>query len=189
MREDIGDRQFAALNTLEEIAHVAAGFLALVELDDILVEPFLQGWVLVDLYDRLAGDTPAVDEDAALLALDQDAAAAAFQHDRTAIRERHRAMEIGGHVIVILPRVEFADSFDLHRAGVFQAQSPHGDIRVVHAPIGHLAAGVFQPVTKKVVRPLLDVGHLGRLPEPHVPVQVRRRILLFERTARLHAAD
>ena len=60
---------------------------------------------------------------------------------------------------------------------------------MVGAPVGELAAGVFIPPAKLGVAAILAVGDLGRLAQPHVPVQLGRGIDRGERAARGPAAD
>ena len=61
---------------------------------------------------------------------------------------------------------------------------PGGDIDVVRAPVGELAARVFVPPAELVVAALLAVRNLGRLAEPEVPVEFLWRLSHGERPAR-----
>ena len=53
-------------------------------------------------------------------------------------------------------------------------EAPLGDVVVVRAPVGHLAAGVLVPPAELVMAALLDVGHVGGRALPEVPVELLR---------------
>src|SRR5262249_39540885 len=82
------------------------------------------------------------------------------------------------------------------RPGFIHAQGPLGDVVVVGAPVGHLAAGILIPPAEIVVATLPAVFGLRRRAEPEVPVEPFGRPLGRERAAdrvvadaRLDAAD
>src|SRR5262249_52422536 len=58
-----------------------------------------------------------------------------------------------------------------------------GDVDVVGAPVGHLAAGILAPPAKRVMTAFRNVGNVRRLPLPQVPVEMRWRLHGFERPA------
>ena len=60
---------------------------------------------------------------------------------------------------------------DVHRAGSVHAQAPLGDVVVVGAPVGQLAAAVFVPPSELIMTSFLDVRDVGRRAFPEVPVE------------------
>ncbi len=74
-------------------------------------------------------------------------------------------------------------------ARVLHADGPLADVDVVGAPVGELAAGVLVPPAEIAVAPLLAVVDLGRLAEPHVPVQLGGGLRHGERAAGRAVAD
>ena len=60
--------------------------------------------------------------------------------------------------------VELRLRLDRDRAAVVHAQAPLGDVEVMGAEVGHLAAGVVPEEAEVVVDPLLVVRRLGRGP-------------------------
>ena len=60
---------------------------------------------------------------------------------------------------------------------------------MMRAPVGEVAARIGLPPAEVEVAPLRDIGHVGRLPLPEVPVEARRHRLLRERPADLVFAE
>ncbi len=60
---------------------------------------------------------------------------------------------------------------------------------MMSAPVGELAAGVFIPPAKTVVRPFFDVVHLRSLAQPLVPVKVARHFRRRKRAANISSVD
>src|SRR6185369_17433977 len=80
----------------------------------------------------------------------------------------------GGRHLEAFLRIELALADDLSWAVVIHAQCPLGDIEMVRAPVGHLAAGIIPEETEVVMDTLLVVrpGRSGS--EPHVVIELRR---------------
>ena len=76
-----------------------------------------------------------------------------------------------------------------HGAGAVHAQAPLGDVVVMGAPVGHLAAGVFVPPAELVMAALLDIGNVGRRAFPEVPVEAFGNGSFGERAADRIVAD
>ena len=125
MCKDIGDRLLTAPYALEEIAHMSTWLPTLVQPDDLLIESLCFDRIFIDCLDGLAGDSAAIDEDTTFLAFKQDAAAAALKNNRIATLKTHRAVEVGRHVVVVLPLVKLANSANLHGARVLTPKGPH----------------------------------------------------------------
>ena len=183
--EDVGDGQPALADAAVEVLLVALERLALVEPHQVVLPELVLVPILLD---RLAGDLSAVDEDAALVALEEDAVVAAagddhldaagklalhgeivrrvvaVVHGRIAVLEGHGMLGVG------------AVDFDRPHACCVLPDGPGGDVDVVGAPVGELAARVFVPPAELVVAALLDVVDLRRLAEPDVPVEFLGRL-------------
>ena len=101
----------------------------------------------------------------------------AVVHGRIAVLERHGMLGVG------------AVDLDRPHAFLVVPDGPGGDVDVVGAPVGELAARVFVPPAEIVVAALLDVVDLRRLAEPEVPIEFLRRGDLGERSARRAAVD
>ena len=97
------------------------------------------------------------------------------------VGEHDLDVEAGGRVVLVVERrpavlerhgVLRLEAFDADRTlvGAVLLDGPLGDIDVVGAPVGHLAAGVFVPPAELVVRARVAVGIAGRL----VPVVDQR---------------
>ena len=88
-------------HAVEEVLHVARRRPALVELCDLAVEP-VAGPCRVSVFDRLAGDLAAVDEDLALVPLEPDAVVGPVLHDdRRAVGELQLDAELRGRVVAV----------------------------------------------------------------------------------------
>ena len=68
-------------------------------------------------------------------------------------------------------------------------QAPLGDVVVMGAPVGHLAAGVLVPPAELVVASFGDVGNIGRGAQPEVPVEALGNGGFLERPADRVVAD
>ena len=60
--------------------------------------------------------------------------------------------------------------------GIF-LQRPLRDVDMVRAPVGELATRIFVPPAEFIVAAAVAEGHLGRLTEPHVPIEAAGHIL------------
>ncbi len=130
-------------------------------------------------------DLPAAHENPALVTLESGAVLTLVgaQHSDAA-RVNVFDVEFRVGVVAIVAGVRSsAGCLDPERTGAIHPQAPVCDVVVMGAPVGQLAAGVLQPPAKVPVRPLGNVVRIERRPEPHIPVQVLRHGLSFERPA------
>src|SRR5207249_1535002 len=81
-----------------------------------------------------------------------------------------REVRVGVVAVGLVDRLG-ALGVDADRAAAVHAEAPLGDVVVVGAPVGHLAAGILVPPAELVVAALLDVVDRGGLAEPEVPVE------------------
>src|SRR6516164_1741535 len=99
-------------------------------------------------------------------------------------------LELGMAIVAVLFLGRFlAGGLDRNGTASVHTQAPLGDVIVVGAPVGHLAAGVIVPPAEVVEAALRVVLDLRRLPEPEVPVQPLRRRARHERAAARVVAD
>src|SRR5262249_12135747 len=66
------------------------------------------------------------------------------------------------------------------RSTAVGAAAPLGDVVVMRAPVGQLAAGIVVPPAEFIMAALLDVIDRRRRAEPHFPIQLLRRLLDLE---------
>ena len=65
------------------------------------------------------------------------------------------------------------DARNLHRAAAVGADTPLGDVVVMRAPVGHLAAGIIGEPAELVMAPVGAIVRIRRRAEPEVPIQLR----------------
>src|SRR5690348_4938933 len=184
---DVGDRPLARLDAVHPVLEVAR---ALVVLDLVLVDRLLEDRV------GFAYDHHAVDEDLPLLADKRDPvvladvtrlAVAVFHHalvHDVLVRDEDFVADVGPAVndlrAVFVALARRRNNLDGPRA--VHPQRPLGDVEVVGAPVGDVAAGVFAVIAPAGVERVLvriagittdDVvpRPLGRLAKPYVPFE------------------
>ena len=172
---DVADRPVAGPDAFEEVGHVVVvrprGRAGVVEPGGVVGQRLVDELLVAGLDPAPADEDPALvaDEAVAVLALgggDQPGPVGVLIGD--------------GEVVVAVVVVDEvlgqlrADGRGGDRAGVVLAEAPLGDVVVVRAPVGQLAAGVLVPPAELVVAPLLDVGDVGRRALPEVPVEPLR---------------
>src|SRR5262249_5291179 len=130
----------------------------------------------------VAGSNPvAADEDPAPFAGELDAVLAPGSADHAgAVAVLRRVGRVGVGDVEAGEAVEAVRLFmgrrtrgrlDLHRAGTIGAETPLGDVVVVRAPVGDLAARVLVPPAKLSMAALLDEFDFGGLAEPEIPIE------------------
>ena len=187
VREDIGDRQAAIADAFGEVGHVVAWLFAFAEVEDRVVGE----WVVFEVFDEVASDLAAVDEDRSVFPFEEDTVVEAEVVGSVAddqldvIWIRDVDAEFGRDVVTVVfsgHAVFERDGMDdvVHDWGdlcwafvaIENAEGPGGDVDVVCAPVGHFAAGVFVPPAEFVVAAFRAVRGFRSLAEPHVPVEV-----------------
>lgn len=180
---DAGDGIFAGFDAIKKIAHVVA---AVFETEGIFGERCLVDFVVagaevaaVDPEPAVgAGETNAV----ALAVLIDDAAEGAiggggFNDLRDVVWPGESGFEFlaGGEAAFNGANRFFCFDGD----GAVMTDGPAGDVIVMRAPVGDGSTGVIPPPTEGVSSAFFHVGNLGRLAEPHIPIEAGRDGLIL----------
>ena len=114
-------------------------------------------WFTGEIFNRFADDLAAVHENSPAISGEHDSVLTRVfdgHHDTISIFVRRTVID--GHIVAVLHRWKLGATVDLYRQRV---DAPLGNVEMVCAPVGHLAAGIFKPPSKGVdERQLLAVN-------------------------------
>ena len=193
LAEDIGDGCLPAQCAVVEVPHVvvdrvdlphAVGTLGVVvKIEAIVGFGQRSGG---EFLNWSPGDGPAIHKQASLLSLEQHSLAGVFapggvehfQLDSVGVSEA--GVVAGGDVVAVGGLGVARRALDGDRSRVLQPGTPLGDVEVMGAGIGHFASRVFVPPAKGVMAALREIGDVGGLSLPEVPLEMARDGLRIE---------